>query len=261
MGNSISRLLAAAAFAGAVACTSSDISYPIERSEDFIATMNGANEIPAVTTAATGTAYISVIDDTILTYRVDVSAIDSTTASHIHTGTADSAGAIVVTLFTGASACKQNLGGVRTIISSSVANPTVITIDSSHGQAAGSTPFWRIAGHTSTPSINGEFTATTVDSLRFTVPVDVTAGGTGGTAQRFQFVNLANPRCIPGFSGPLNQAQQKYSALTGLPAAWGTTARERFDTLVVRMRTGRVYVNVHNRANAAGHIRGQVGPR
>lgn len=254
-----SSLMAACVFAGVLACD--EVSFPEVQTEDFIATLSGANEIPAVTTAATGTAFISVFQDTFLTFRVDVANIDSTTASHIHAGTADSNGVIVVSLFAGATACKQNAGGVRTIVSSSVANPTVVTIDSAHGQTVGSTFNVRIAGHTSTPSLNGEFTATATGVTTFTLPVNVTVGGTGGTAQRFTFINLANPRCRPGFTGPLNQVQQRPSALTALPAAWGATARERFDSLVARMRTGRVYVNVHNRANAAGHIRGQVGPR
>lgn len=185
---SIRSILVAATVIGAACSIGQDISYPnisgAPHSEEFIANLTGGGEIPAVTTTATGTAYLAVIDDSILTYRVDVATIDSTTASHIHSGSIDSVGPVIVTLFTG---------------------PTIA--------ATGCT-----------------------------------------TAQ------LVSPRCRVGYTGPLNQNQVKYSALT-LPAAWGTTARERFDSLVARMRTGWVYVNVHNRANASGHIRAQVAPQ
>ena len=255
-----SSLVAASAFAGMLACD--EVSFPAVGTEEFIAVLAPGNEIPPVTgSTATGTAYISVFQDTILTYRVDVANIDSTSLSHIHAGSADSNGAVVVDLFLGNVSCRQNAGGVRTILTSTAANPTVITLDSAHGQAVSSTFLIRIAGHTSTPSLNGELTATSTGAATFTVPVNVTVGGTGGTAQRFTLINQTAPRCRPAFSGPLNQAQQKYSALTKLPTAWGATARQRFDSLVARMRVGMVYVNVHNSANPAGHMRGQIGPR
>lgn len=69
----------------------------------------------------------------------------------------------------------------KTITSSSVANPTVITA-TAHKLRTGDEIV--IAGHTgSTPSLNGNHTVTvlTVDTL--TIPVNVTVGGTGGTLQ------------------------------------------------------------------------------
>ncbi len=69
-----------------------------------------------------------------------------------------------------------------TIVSSSVANPTVITA-TGHGLASDSTAI--IRGHTgSTPDLNARyaaFTVTVLDADTFNVPVDVTVGGTGGT--------------------------------------------------------------------------------
>ena len=264
-------LMAAATFAGVVAC--GEIAYPVIPAEEFTATLTGTNEVPAVTTTATGTAIFGVINDTILTYRVDVAGIDSTTASHIHQGAGGVNGPVVVTLFTGATACKQNSGTAIAITSSSVGNPTTITTTAPHGLGGtGSTALVRIAGHAgSTPSLNNEYTATVTGTSTFTVPVNVTVAGTGGTAQRFVLINVASPRCRPGFTGPLNQAQVKYSALTQLPAGFSTnlpatasrsdSLRARFDSLLVLMRTGGVYVNAHNPANPGGHIRGQVVPQ
>jgi len=189
-------LMAAATFAGVVAC--GEIAYPVIPAEEFTATLTGTNEVPAVTTTATGTAIFGVINDTILTFRVDVAGMDSTTASHIHEGAAGVVGPVIVTLFTGPTACLS----------------------------------------TAVPPVP---------------------------------INVASPRCRTGFTGPLNQAQVKYSALTALPAGFSAnlaatasrsdSLRARFDSLKVLMRTGGVYVNAHNLANSGGHIRGQIGPR
>ena len=69
------------------------------------------------------------------------------------------------------------------IVSSSVANPSVITTAVPHGLATGDTV--TIAGHTgSTPAIDGSRVVTVLSSLTFTIPVTVTIAGTGGTVTR-----------------------------------------------------------------------------
>lgn len=55
-----------------------------EEIEEFVATLNGANERPTpVTTPATGTATFSVVGGGIL-YRIDVADITGVIAAHIH---------------------------------------------------------------------------------------------------------------------------------------------------------------------------------
>jgi CHRD domain len=257
-----SSLVAACGVAGVVACGFDEPVFPEEApTEEFVATLSPANEIPPVVSSATGSAVIAIIDDSILSYRVDVADIDSTTLAHIHAGPADSNGVVIVDLFLGSTVnCKQNLDTNMTVVSSSIGDPTTIKVAGRHGRTG--VFLVRLASHTgATPSLDGEHLATVTGDSTFTVPVAVTAGGTGGTARRFTLINTTSPRCQVDYTGPLNQSQVKYSALTKLPTAWGATPRERFDTLLARMRTGDVYVNVHNRANAAGHMRGQVGPR
>ena len=69
-----------------------------------------------------------------------------------------------------------------TITSSSVANPTHI-VATAHGFLTGDTVLQ--AGHSgSTPSINGSYTVTYIDANTYSIPVNVTVGGTGGTATR-----------------------------------------------------------------------------
>lgn len=69
------------------------------------------------------------------------------------------------------------------ITSSSVANPTVITTATPHGLVTGDSVI--IASHAgSTPTVNGSYTATVTGASTFTVPVNVSVGGTGGTVTK-----------------------------------------------------------------------------
>ena len=73
-----------------------------------------------------------------------------------------------------------DLSITRTVTSSSVANPSVITTGTAHGFANGDTVL--ITGHTgSTPNINGSWVISGASGSTFTIPVNVTVGGTGGT--------------------------------------------------------------------------------
>ena len=57
----------AALASGLLACESEEV---------FVATLSGANEVPPVTTNATGTATFTLIDNTTLTFDVTVADID-----------------------------------------------------------------------------------------------------------------------------------------------------------------------------------------
>lgn len=66
------------------------------------------------------------------------------------------------------------------VTSSSVANPSIIVTATPHGFANGQIVL--IAGHSgSTPDINDEHVATVISPTTFSIPVNVTVGGTGGT--------------------------------------------------------------------------------
>lgn len=69
------------------------------------------------------------------------------------------------------------------ILASSVANPTVITTAEAHGLVNGQTV--SISDHVgSVPAVSGHYVATVTGATTFTVPVNVTTGGTSGTAAR-----------------------------------------------------------------------------
>lgn len=73
------------------------------------------------------------------------------------------------------------LGPSVAITSTSIANPSnVLTAANTFVSADTVT----IAGHTgSTPAVDGDRVATVVNSTNFTIPINVTGGGTGGTAR------------------------------------------------------------------------------
>lgn len=81
----------------------------------YEAKLSGANEVPAVTTTATGT-FSATLDEAAgtLTWSLSVPAITNATAAHIHSGAAGSNGGVVVNLFaapTGAPAGSINVSG------------------------------------------------------------------------------------------------------------------------------------------------------
>jgi len=77
------------------------------------------------------------------------------------------------------------------ITSSSVATQTVITTASTHGLSAGDRVF--ISGHTgSTPEIKGEYQVISVPTTTtFTIDVNVTVGGTGGSLLKMKWTDNA----------------------------------------------------------------------
>ena len=90
------------------------------------------------------------------------------------------------------------------ITSNSVANPSVVTTTKPHGLTTGQVVV--IAGVSgSTPDINGSRTVTVISTTQFSVPVNVTVGGTGGTVTPASTVNggvgYAQCSAFSGFSG------------------------------------------------------------
>ena len=68
-----------------------------------------------------------------------------------------------------------------TILSSSIADPTVITTVGAHGYTTGDSV--RIASHLgSTPTLSGLYPCTVLDDTTFSIPAAVTVAGAGGSA-------------------------------------------------------------------------------
>ncbi len=86
----------AVALGSLAGCGSEDLAGPPQ--EIFQALLSGGNEVPPVTTSAAGTATFTLAGD-VVDYSIEVSAIVGVFAAHIHSGTADVNGPIVVPLF------------------------------------------------------------------------------------------------------------------------------------------------------------------
>lgn len=178
--SSLCSLMAAGLFAGLAAC-GDEISYPVLPTEEFVATLAGANEVPPVTSAASGTVILGVMYDTVLTWRIDVAAIDSPTVVRIFSGAAGVAGGdTLAVLFAGPGTCNAT--------------------------------------------------------------------------------NTTSPSCRAQYTGTINPGLSKASQLTIIPVSYGATPAARFTALLGMMRAGTAYIQVHNRANPTGHMRGQIAP-
>lgn len=98
------------------------------------------------------------------------------------------------------------------ILSSSVANPSVITTYEDHAYVTGD--LVTISDHTgSSPSINNQYQITVTGARTFTVPVNVTVGGTSGAALRphrddayLASLILAARQHLDGLDGMLGRA-------------------------------------------------------
>ncbi len=102
-------MLFAGSAAGILSCDK--VSFPSAAPEaQFQASLLGSNETPPVTAAGAGTATFAVTLDTFVSFRLDVATLDSATAAHIHEGAAGVPGGIIVTLYGGASACRNTAG-------------------------------------------------------------------------------------------------------------------------------------------------------
>ena len=94
------RTLTVAALAAAVglaACSESyaDISATAPTKTNFTTTLSGANEVPAVTTSATGWANWVLENQNTLQYDIYVAGIDSVTMAHFHANVAGQNGPIM----------------------------------------------------------------------------------------------------------------------------------------------------------------------
>ena len=91
------------------------------------------------------------------------------------------------------------------ITSNSIANPTVVTTPVPHKLTTGDVIL--ISGViTSTPAINGQLVATVITPTTFSVPVNVTVAGTGGSFVRASMNN----------GGVAYQVVSQYAGITGL---------------------------------------------
>ncbi|MCU0626154.1 MAG: CHRD domain-containing protein [Gemmatimonadaceae bacterium] len=90
-------LALALAVLGLVACDDDD-DNGAPAPERFTAQLAGSNEVPPVTTTASGSATFTAVGDTALSYTITVSGLTGVTMGHIHSGAAGVNGPVLVWL-------------------------------------------------------------------------------------------------------------------------------------------------------------------
>jgi hypothetical protein len=79
------------------ACDDDDDNGGTEPDTEFEAALSGENEVPPVSTTATGTATLTVEESEIV-YRVEVAGLENVVVSHIHVGAPDESGPVRLNL-------------------------------------------------------------------------------------------------------------------------------------------------------------------
>jgi hypothetical protein len=114
---------------GVLAC--GDDNQPVDPATSFTATLSGGNEVPPVTTAATGTAEFTINDGQI-EYAVDVTGIENALQAHIHTGREGQNGPVRLNLCgtpDGAPPCTSGTGVLATGTNGTTVGDPPITFD------------------------------------------------------------------------------------------------------------------------------------
>jgi hypothetical protein len=97
------------AFALATVCTDTLPALAQLDQQTFTTQMSGGEEVPPVTTSATGTAEFNLSPDGI-SYQLSLSDISDVTAAHIHSGNVGENGPVIVTLYSSDTAANQTDG-------------------------------------------------------------------------------------------------------------------------------------------------------
>jgi CHRD domain len=87
----------AVVLAAVAACDDDDDNGGTEPDTEFEAALSGENEVPPVTTTATGTATLTV-EGSEIAYRVEVVNLENVVVSHIHVGAAGENGPVRLNL-------------------------------------------------------------------------------------------------------------------------------------------------------------------
>jgi CHRD domain len=222
------------------------------------ASLNGAQETPAVTTAATGSAVFTIdLDSGAIQGVVNTSNIDGSVA-HIHEGPVGVASPVIVPLTKGT-------GGTWSVPDNTMLTPSQVeslksgnlyvnvhTAANPNGEIRGQIGrqvfFASLTGAQETPPTGSTATGTGVfifDPATSTMSGTVTTTGVTGIASHMHIGAIGTPAAvaIPFTGGPANYT---------MPPTVLTADQ------VTSLGAGNFYANVHSAANPGGEIRGQV---
>lgn len=239
----------------------------------FLADLTGANEVPTVTTTATGKGIMALnANATAVDFRVMVQDIDNITMAHIHQAPVGVNGPVIAPLFLGV-----GLFGPANPISGTapVNTPQVLHLLAGDYYVNVHTtdyPAGEIRGQIE-PYTPGATWVATLSGAQETPPVTTTAGGEAGFALEADLnilhytvsvtdivsVTAAHIHVAPaGKSGPVvfplfSSSQGTFDATHPVGGCLQLTGKNLVDLV-----TGYYYVNVHTTAHPSGEIRGQI---
>lgn len=245
--------------------------------------LTGAQEVPAVATAATGQGTVAIsANGSTITYVVSYSGLSGTAnAAHIHTGAAGVAGGVILPLAVGPSPMTGTLtaadftasGSVTTFAQAVAAIQAGTTYFNIHTTAnpggeirgqilpAGNAHFADLTGFQENPPVATAATGkgtVVISADGSTITYLVTYSGLSSTANAAHIhtgaVGVNGGVILPLVPGP--------SPISGTLTATNFTASGAVTTFaqaVAAIQAGTTYINIHTAANPGGEIRGQIG--
>jgi len=245
----------------------------------FKANLTGAQEVPAVTTNATGTAVLTLTPAGGLNFIVTANGLSGPIGgAHFHLGAAGTNGPIIRDITNSFSGGTTATGSWRntdtpalvdSVIAAFMAGRIYINIHTAanpngeiRGQvlmSSGTSLTASLEGNQEVPAVTTTAKGTAALSLSSVGGVglvyNITVNGLSGTITGAHF-HLGSI----GFNGPVVRDIKndfKGNTATGV---WrtGTGSGALVDSLIVALLTGRMYLNIHTAANPNGEIRGQI---
>ncbi len=238
----------------------------------FDAALTGAQEVPPVTTNASGTAVFALSDDaTELHYRVMVSDIPTITASHIHLGAAGVSGGVVFPLYTGSGTFDADnpISGMLSLTDANIfdllAGNYYVNVHTT------ANPSGEIRGQIGQKSPFANYQAALAGDQEVP-PVSTIASGEGNFrldyGRNVLHYHVAVSDIVNVTASHIHQAPVGVNGPVVFPLFTGSGTFDPSNPVgsgvdlnaanLVDLLTGYYYVNVHTTGNPGGEIRGQI---
>lgn len=237
---------------------------------NFRATLTGTQEVPPVTTTASGTGAFTMTGTGGLVYSITVTGLSGPiTGAHFHLGAAGIAGPVVQGItFSGTTATGTWSGIPDSLVQALLEGRIYVNIHTA------ANPGGEIRGQVVMAS--GTALAATLEGSQENPAVTTSAKGTASVSlSSVGGVGLVYALTVNGLSGPITGAHFHRGVVgTNGPVVkditpsfvgntavgvWRSTGTGALtDSLILDLLTGGLYLNVHTAANPGGEIRGQL---